>query len=358
MNRQTFIEASDAPDCLTVVMGPVDARLREVTDELRQRWVGIDPDLGPPFDALADLVLMGGKRLRPAFFHWAHVGAGGQPFSPDALDAAAAIEMLHAFALAHDDIMDASESRRGQPTVHVRFADLHHRQGWQGDGDRWGEAVAILVGDLAHVCADHLMHEATPEIAAIWDELRLEVNVGQYLDVLAAATGETDEPTARRIVEYKTGRYSVQRPLHLGAAIAGDFDRLGDQLTAYGRPVGVAFQLRDDVLGAFGDTEITGKPVGDDLREGKPTPLLATARRLASPAQAALLARAGDRSMSDQELADLQGAMIDTGAVNVIEEEIANLTDEAMEALGHMDLRGDAEAALRDLAVFVAYRTH
>lgn len=351
-------EATEAPDALTVVMGPVDARLRDVTEQERRRWAAIDPDLDAPFESLVDLVLIGGKRLRPAFFHWAHVGAGGEPFAPEAVNAAAAIEMLHAFALAHDDIMDASASRRGNPTVHVRFAELHRQEGWQGDADRWGEAVAILVGDLAHVCADHLLAETSPEIAKIWDELRLEVNVGQYLDVLAAAKGEADEATARRILEYKTGRYSVQRPLHLGAAVAGRHAALEAQLTAYGRPVGVAFQQRDDILGAFGDSEITGKPVGDDLREGKPTPLLATARRLATPAQGAVLARAGDLEMSEDELRDLQDAMLATGAVDVIEAEIAQLTAEAMAALDGMDLAGGAGDALRDLAHFVAYRTH
>lgn len=351
-------EATEAPDVLTMVMGPVDARLRDVTEQERRRWAAIDPDLDAPFQSLVDLVLMGGKRLRPAFFHWAHVGAGGEPFTPEAVNAAAAIEMLHAFALAHDDIMDASASRRGNPTVHVRFAELHRSEGWQGDPDRWGEAVAILVGDLAHVCADHLLAETSPEIASIWDELRLEVNVGQYLDVLAAAKGEADEATARRILEYKTGRYSVQRPLHLGAAVAGRHAELKDQLTAYGRPVGVAFQQRDDILGAFGDSEVTGKPVGDDLREGKPTPLLATARRLATPGQGAVLARAGTLDMTEDELIDLQDAMIATGAVDVIEAEIAQLTDEAMAALDAMDLVGGATAALRDLAHFVAYRTH
>ncbi len=286
------------------------------------------------------------------------MGAGGEPFAPQAVDAAAAVEMLHAFALAHDDIMDASVSRRGHPTVHVRFADLHRKSGFQGDPDRWGEAVAILVGDLAHVCADHLIAASSPEIAAIWDELRLEVNVGQYLDVLAGAKGEADDATARRILEYKTGRYSVQRPLLLGAAIAGRQAQLQDQLTAYGRPVGVAFQLRDDVLGAFGDSEVTGKPVGDDLREGKPTPLLAAARQAATPAQAGVLARAGDLHMSDDELAELQEAVVATGAVEAIETEIAHLTDEAMTALDQMTLAGGADDALRDLAQFVAYRAH
>lgn len=349
---------AELPPAIEVVLGPVDARLRDVTESQRARWSAVDPALSEPFDALTELVLVGGKRLRPAFFHWAHVGAGGTPFAPEAVDAAAAIEMLHAFALAHDDIMDASESRRGHPTVHVRFAQMHRKRGWQGDPHRWGEAVAILVGDLAHVCADHLMAETTPTIAEIWDELRLEVNVGQYLDVLAAAVGEADDAASRRIVEYKTGRYSVQRPLHLGAAIAGGYDRLGDALTAYGRPVGVAFQLRDDVLGAFGDTELTGKPVGDDLREGKPTPLLAMARDLATPAQAAVLAHTGDQDMDASQLAAVQAVMIETGAVDRIESEIAELTDEALVALDAMELAGGAEDALRELATFVAFREH
>ena len=176
------------------------------------------------------------------FFIGPHIGAGGTAFAPAAIDAAAAIEMLHAFALAHDDIMDASRSRRGHPTVHIRFSELHREREWRGDPDRFGEAVAILVGDLAHVCADRLMAARTPAIAGIWDELRMEVNVGQYLDVLAGARGEADESTARRILEYKTGRYSVQRPLHLGAALAGGLDQFRDHLTTYGQPVGVAFQ--------------------------------------------------------------------------------------------------------------------
>ncbi len=176
--------------------------------------------------------------------------------------------------------------------------------------------------------------------------------------MLAGAKGEADEATARRILEYKTGRYSVQRPLHLGAAVAGNHAALEAALTAYGRPVGVAFQLRDDILGAFGDTEVTGKPVGDDLREGKPTPLLATARRLASDSEARVLARAGDLAMTESELTELQDVVRATGAVDVIETEIAQLTDEAMRAVDAMTLAGGAAEAFRALATFVAYRTH
>lgn len=350
--------STEVPAALVEVTDRVDRRLAEVLGAERARWVAIDPALAEPFDVLAELVLVGGKRLRPAFFHWAHVGAGGTPWAPEAIDAAAAIEMLHAFALAHDDIMDASASRRGHPTVHVRFADLHREARWQGDADHFGEAVAILVGDLAHVMADRLIAGRSPHLAHIWDELRLEVNIGQYLDVLAGARGHADEAEARRILEYKTGRYSVERPLQLGAALAGRPELVDAGLAAYGRPVGVAFQLRDDLLGAFGDTSVTGKPVGDDLREGKPTPLLAAARRLATPTQLMVLERAGGDDLTDDELGAMQAILVDTGAAASIEAEIESLTAAALAALDRLELAGGAGEALHAIAHFVAFRTH
>ena len=159
--------------------------------------------------------------------------------------------MLHAFALAHDDVMDHSSSRRGEPSIWQRFATFHGDNAWKGDARDFGEAVAILVGDLAHVIADSLIRDLSPDVSDIWNELRLEVNIGQYLDVLSGVTRTFDQEGARRILEYKTGRYSVQRPLHLGAAIAGRFDYYCVPFTNFGQPVGVAFQLRDDLLGVL-----------------------------------------------------------------------------------------------------------
>ena len=350
--------ATEMPDAITSITPAIDRRLAEVLDHERIRWAAVDPVLEEPFNALAELVLVGGKRLRPAFFHWAHVGTGGDPADPVATSTGAAIEMLHAFALAHDDVMDRSDSRRGLPSIWRRFADLHHASGWQGDAERFGDAVAILVGDLAHVASDHLIGERSAEVGRIWDELRIEVNIGQYLDVLAGARGRTDEATARRILEYKTGRYSVQRPLHLGAARAGKFEEFEAAFTAYGQPVGVAFQLRDDILGAFGDESLTGKPVGDDLREAKPTPLLATAFDRASPAQADTLAQAGGADLDEATLAAMQQVIVETGAAAAIETEIADLTGRAVAQLDKMTLAGEAKQALHDLAHFVAFRTH
>ena len=225
-----------------------------------------------PLDSLRSLVMSGGKRLRPAFCFWGFRAAGGGDDDAAVIEAGAAFEMLQAFALVHDDIMDGSATRRGLRTAHLAFGDRHDAAVWRGEARRFGEGVAILIGDLAHVYADRLMADTAAPVRAVWDELRIELNVGQYLDILGTARGDTDHEGARRIARYKSGKYTIERPLHVGAALAGRLDELQASLSAYGDPLGEAFQLRDDLLGAFGEEAATGKPVGDDLREGKPTP--------------------------------------------------------------------------------------
>ena len=339
-------------------MGPIDDRLADAIENELQLWEKVDSSLVDPFASLKKLVFSGGKRLRPAFFHWAHVGAGGNPNSSKAIDVAAAIEMLHAFALAHDDVMDRSEARRGEPSIWQRFANLHEEHRWLGNSLHFGEAAAILVGDLAHVLADKLISHSSPIVLQLWEELRLEVNIGQYLDVLSGAKGKFDHSSARKILEYKTGRYSVQRPLQLGAAVAGQYDELHKPLTDFGQPIGVVFQLRDDILGVFGNAEKTGKPTGDDLREGKPTPLMAEAFAHASEQQRSILGKIGSNDLSEKEINDIQEVVEETGAKSVIEQEIEELTDSALEILSTIRLEKNASKALSELAHFVAYRTH
>ena len=346
------------PKSITDVVGPIDERLADAIENELQLWEKVDSSLVEPFASLKGLVFSGGKRLRPAFFHWAHVGAGGNPNSSKAIDVAAAIEMLHAFALAHDDVMDRSEARRGEPSIWQRFANLHEEHRWLGNSLHFGEAAAILVGDLAHVLADKLMSRSSPIVLQLWEELRLEVNIGQYLDVLSGAKGKFDHSSARKILEYKTGRYSVQRPLQLGAAVAGKYDELHKPLTDFGQPVGVVFQLRDDLLGVFGNAEKTGKPTGDDLREGKPTPLMAEAFAHASDQQRSILGKIGSNDLSEKEINDIQEVVEETGAKSVIEQEIEELTDSALEILSTIRLEKDASESLSELAHFVAYRTH
>jgi geranylgeranyl diphosphate synthase type I len=343
------------PASLTEVAAPVHRRLRQVLAAETARWTTVDPDLTVPFEVLSRFVLEGGKRLRPAFCHWAFVGAGGAPDDPLVIDAGAAFELLHAFALMHDDVMDGSSTRRGERTVHVTFDDLHRENGWRSESRRFGEGVAILIGDLAEVYADRLMAAAPPAAFAVWNELKIELNIGQYLDIIGAAGGDVDLETARRIARYKSGKYTIERPLHVGAALAGRLDDLAEPLSRYGAPLGDAFQLRDDILGTFGDSARTGKPVGDDLREGKPTPLLAIARARATAAQHEILSRVGSLDLDSAEIIEMQ-AFEDTGARESVERTIAELTEQAIDALATAPLEGRALDALRDLAVYVGTR--
>jgi geranylgeranyl diphosphate synthase type I len=344
------------PPSLARVASLVEARLTEVLDAEQARWTQLTPDLDAPLAALRSLVMSGGKRLRPAFCYWGFVAAGGSDGDTAVIDAGAAFEFLQAFALVHDDVMDGSSSRRGFRTAHLAFADRHQLEQWRGEERRFGEGVAILIGDLAHVYADVLLRSAPPAVLEVWDELRIELNVGQYLDILGTARSDTDPAAARRIARYKSGKYTIERPLHVGAAIAGRLDELQDQLSAYGDPLGEAFQLRDDVLGAFGESTLTGKPVGDDLREGKPTPLLAAASQAATPAQQEVLAHIGTPDLDAGRIDAIQEVLRGTGAVEAVEADIERLTRSALDAIARADIAEEARDALVDLAHFVAWR--
>jgi geranylgeranyl diphosphate synthase type I len=337
----------------------VGERILRLLDAETARWSQVDPALAEPLDVLRELVTAGGKRLRPAFCYWAFVGAGGDPADPAIFDAGAALELLHTFAIIHDDVMDGSSTRRSMETIHVRFEERHALDGWRGDGRRFGEGVAVLVGDLAFVYADQLLAAAPPDAIAVFTELRIEVNVGQYLDLVGTARGDVGEATARDISLFKSGKYTVERPLHLGAALAGRLGDLAPPLSAYGLRVGEAFQLRDDLLGVFGDEAVTGKPVGEDLREGKPTVLYAVARARADSGSARrLLDRYGAPDLSEEEIEDLQDVLVETGAVSQVEAAIDELVAEAVVALDAAPVLPVARAALTDLAHFVAGRDH
>jgi geranylgeranyl diphosphate synthase type I len=353
-------QPSGAPASLASIAAAVDERLRTFLHEETKRWTDLDGTLGPPLDALAGLVLGGGKRLRPAFCHWGFVLGGGAPDDPSVVDAGAAFELLHAFALIHDDVVDDSSTRRGRSAMHVLFTDEHQAGGYGGEGRRFGEGAAILIGDLAHVYADALLLDTPPAAWELWNELRVELNMGQFLDVVGTARGDTDPATAWRIARYKSAKYTIERPLHLGVTLAGGriaFDQWGARLSAYGVPLGEAFQLRDDLLGVFGDEATTGKPVGDDLREGKPTPLLASVRERVDSSAQPLLARIGADDLTPDEVGELQQVFIGCGAVDEIEETVARLRTEALAVLDRAPpFPADVVAALTDLAWYVTVR--
>jgi geranylgeranyl diphosphate synthase, type I len=348
-----------APSSLSHIARRVDARLQLLLDTERTRWSAFDTDLTQPIDEIARLVLAGGKRLRPAFCHWGFVGAGGNPDDQRVIDAGAAFELMHAFALFHDDVMDGSATRRGEPTTHIVMSQQHEKNSWVGESRRFGEGAAILVGDLAFVYADQLLLGAPQPVWSIWNELRVELNFGQYLDMLGSANSERRLVKAERICRYKSGKYTIERPLHLGAVLAAPemAEQLLPALSAYGLPLGDAFQMRDDVMGAFGETSVTGKPVGDDLREGKPTPLMAMATARANAAQLGVLQLVGNTVLNDAQVADVQAVIRETGALDQLEQLITSLTDEAIEAIGKAPLSQEARNELIELAAFVSWRS-
>ncbi len=348
----------------------------------------ISEDMVPWFDAV-DGLLAGGKRLRPAFCYWGWRAAGGSD-CPEIYTAAAALELLQASALIHDDVMDASDTRRGRPAVHKQFASRHQAAGHAGSAEQFGAGAAILIGDALLAWTDQLYHSSGLPAEALrrgqpaLDAMRTEVAAGQYLDLVNQASGSASVTAAMRVVTYKTAKYTIERPLHLGAALAGaqladrsspdprpqgsqplpaDTDAHARAATvtgtcsAYGLPLGIAFQLRDDVLGIFGDPVRTGKPVTGDIREGKQTVLVALARERASAVQSRLLDRhLGDRTLSDAAAAEVRTVIIDTGALAECEAMIAASAKEAVGALDGAPIPAEARAALTALAVMATDR--
>lgn len=349
---------STPPPSLLRIAGLVEHRLGEILHAEESLWSEFDEDLASPVGEIARLIDAGGKRLRPAFCHWGYVGAGGRAESREVIDAGAALELLHAFALFHDDIMDGSSSRRGEPVTHEVFAAEHRGDGGSGESRRYGEGIAILVGDLAFVYSDRLL-DGIPDVArAIWHELRIELNIGQLLDLMGSAHHERRRFKAERICRYKSGKYTIERPLHLGALMAAPdrADELVPALSAYGLPLGDAFQMRDDVMGAFGSTDLTGKPVGDDLREGKPTPLLALAIEMSSDRERKVLDVVGRRTLDDAGVSEVQEVIVATGALDEMERTITRLATEAVSAIERAPITDDARRELVVLADFVSRR--
>jgi geranylgeranyl diphosphate synthase, type I len=316
----------------------------------------LDSEAHPLLNEIEALISAGGKRLRPLFCYWGHRAAGGKE-SPEIIRAGAALELLHTFALIHDDVMDRSSSRRSRATTFRALAELAAGVPHRGDPVRFGTSAAILTGLLGFVLADRLFYsagfplEATMRASDRYDRMRLHAIGGQYLDLLAAHRGEADEDVARRIGALKSGGYSVADPLVIGALLATDDASVISTLDGYGRPLGEAFQMRDDVLGVFGDPTQTGKDGDGDLREGKQTVLLAKTRALATASGRVEIDRwVGDPELSKENADRVREVMRASGALDRTNELIADLAEQAAKALANGNLDPDAEVQLRDLA--------
>jgi geranylgeranyl diphosphate synthase type I len=358
----------------------IQARLDSYLTDRRAELDQVSPDLDV-IDAAARSLLAGGKRFRALFCYWGWqaVVAQGDEFDPAAdstpaldgvVSVAAALELFHAAALVHDDIMDNSDLRRGQPSLHRSFETLHRDRGWTGSATAYGTSAALLLGDLLLGWSDGLFEAGVTTVepaaaAASRDEfgrMRTDVMLGQYLDMLEEHSWRSRPDAdllarAHRVIVYKSAKYSVESPLAIGAYLAGGSLAQVAGLRAFGLPLGVAFQLRDDLLGVFGDPAVTGKPAGDDLREGKRTVLINLARqKLPASASRLLDELLGDPALADDQIGMLQTAIRESGAVDQVERIIAHNVETATSALNEAPIARSARAELTALADTVTRR--
>ena len=347
---------------LTDVRDHVSARTLAALGEHTARFT----DVGSPVEEFllpARELLAGGKRLRAQLCAAGWLAAGHDRAAEAVVLAGSALELFQATALVHDDVMDGSATRRGLPAAHRRFAGHHASNAWLGDADSYGTAAAIVLGDLLLALSamelerarDHVPPDAGRRAREIYDVMTAEVALGQYLDIrsqdLPWRADGAERPRALQVVRHKSARYSVEHPLLLGAALGGGDDDLLSALSAVGLPLGEAFQLRDDELGVFGDPAVTGKPAGDDLREGKRTALVAlTAARVDPVARADLRRRLGRADLGAAEVVHLQEVILESGALEEHGRLVEERRDAALRALDEAHLPEPARAAVAELA--------
>ena len=347
---------------LDATLAGVEAELAAVLARLDADWArlaGTSHDLLATAD-LPELVRQataGGKRVRPTMVHWGWVAAGRDPAARDDVRrAGAAVELLHAFAILHDDVMDRSELRRGHTAAHARARDAHRGAGSRGDAAHFGNSIAVLAGDLVHAEACHLVADLPAAAREAWRTMMVELVMGQRLDLTGAAQGRQDLDHARTVAHLKTGSYTVEHPLRIGALLAGATPAALACLETYGTHVGVAFGLRDDVLGLWGDPARTGKPAGDDLVAGKATVLLALAADRLPPTGRTLLADAGTGRLGEAEAAQLLGLMERSGVPEAAEHLIAEEVVRALAALDPDHVTDDGIAGLTAVSRLAAWR--
>lgn len=356
----------------------IETRLRDFFRQTHVDVKRISDDLVPLVD-YSEKFLTGGKRFRARFCFWGwrsiagldEKTAGAHTDHP-IFDLASALEIFHAAALVHDDIMDNSDTRRGEPAAHRWFETRHRENQFAGDSTHYGQSTALLVGDLLLAWSDEMLTRAvrsveSPEARTLtrreYTRMRSEVTLGQYLDIHEEAGWRHTPQTSRfdramRVITYKSAKYSMEAPLRLGASMANASSHQLDQLSAFGLPLGIAFQLRDDVLGVFGDPSVTGKPSGDDLREGKRTVLIALAEeKMPAGARSVLGDLLGDRELSEEQITVMQSTLVDSGAVDRVERIISESVDRSLAALERADITPEARTELARLAQVVTKRS-
>ena len=320
-----------------------------------ERWNLVDGSITPPLTALSEFIKNGGKRLRPAFCFLGSRLMGSNEHSENLLNAACALEMLHNFALVHDDIMDRSDTRRGAPTVHKFLEEMYSEPQYRGDIEHFATSVAVLAGDFAFTYADTFARGLPKSCLDIYELLKVELFAGQQMDIDAGYRKVVSIEQITKIAQYKSGKYTIERPIHMGAIITNEKAPL-ELLSKFGSPLGEAFQLRDDVLGVIGDSKNTGKPVGDDIREGKYTLLMAYAVENANEKEKEILDLRGSSNISQKSIDDIVTIIIENGALEYVEKRISSLYDEALIALDSIETNQDANKLALSLAKYVCWR--
>ena len=357
MSSQIKSELREIRDCIEI----------ELTQFMREQSLylhSISPELEPVSQALSSFLLDSGKRLRPLFACAGIISAGGT-LNPATTKAISSLELLQACALIHDDLMDGSDTRRGKPSIHRHFESIHVQDELEGFAPAYGLASAVLLGDLALVWSNQLLNTSglsaveLQRVLPVFDEMRVELMAGQFLDIHEQTQKNTDLARSMKIARYKSGKYTIERPLHLGAALSGNTTpELTNALSEYGLPLGEAFQFRDDLLGVFGDPIVTGKPAGDDLREGKRTALIAmTDARCSDAMREESRKYFGKVDLDDKGIAILQEMIESTGAKGELEKMIEELTQRALNAIDNPAIADGAKATLNELALIATKRS-
>ena len=349
--------SSETKATLTSVRSAVEEELAIFLNFESAYLNSISTELSPVSEALTAFLLDSGKRLRPLFAYAGFTAAGGSLEKP-VVRAMAALELLQACALIHDDLMDGSDTRRGKPSIHRHFETIHVQDELDGFAPQYGLSAAVLLGDLALVWSDQMLNSAgltTEQFARVfpyYNEMRVELMAGQFLDIHEQTQKTTSVDRSMKIARYKSGKYTIERPLHLGAAMTTSASpEVFAALSAYGLPLGEAFQLRDDLLGVFGDPSVTGKPAGDDLREGKRTVLIAMTNDRQSEAQREIARKHfGKPDLDAQGVEILREIIESTGARAELEATIERLTEQALTAAQSAVFTQDGNAMLAELA--------
>jgi geranylgeranyl diphosphate synthase type I len=356
--------SSQAKAALQEIRDAVEIELSSFLSQQAQFLATISPDLAPVSQALSSFLLDSGKRLRPLFAYSGYVSAGGEITAP-VVKAIASLELLQACALIHDDLMDGSDTRRGKPSIHRHFESMHVQEELEGFAPAYGLAAAVLSGDLALVWSNQMLNESGLSTRAfnqslpIHDEMRVELMAGQFLDILEQTQKTTDLNRSIKVARYKSGKYTIERPLHIGAVLSErQSPELLSVLSGYGLPLGEAFQYRDDLLGVFGDSNLTGKPAGDDLREGKRTVLIALTDLASTDAMRQESKKHfGSPHLDSDGIKILQDMIISSGAKEKLEAMIEELTDKALRSADSELIDERAHPLLLELAKIATKRS-